>query len=266
MRIPITASLLAIVLFACSSPMDSGRDAAAPDASAVDWGLRHARAAKLLVDAGPILGIGEPDPVFLRQPSAPTSSVPTTSVPTSTTTTGAPATTTSVTTTSPPATTSTTTTTVVVTTAPPATTTTTTTTVVVTTTAPPPTTTTTAPPGGFSASAEAEFASLINSLRSGAGVGALSRDGGLDAYARDWAQHMAEQGDLTHSNIAGLLGPWSTVGENIAYGGSVSQMFGDLDASSGHHANMVNGSFTHLGVGVWIDGSGLIWTTHVFAG
>ena len=77
---------------------------------------------------------------------------------------------------------------------------------------------------------------------------------------------MADTDNFSHSNIGSLLGPWSTVGENIAWGFSVSSMFDGLNASSGHHANMVNAAFTHVGVGVWVDGTGRIFTAHVFGG
>jgi uncharacterized protein YkwD len=53
------------------------------------------------------------------------------------------------------------------------------------------------------------------------------------------------------------------VGENVGVGGSVSSIFGGLTNSAGHNANML-GDFTHFGVGVWVDASGAIWTTHVF--
>jgi uncharacterized protein YkwD len=53
------------------------------------------------------------------------------------------------------------------------------------------------------------------------------------------------------------------VGENVGVGGSVSSIFSGLTNSSGHNANML-GDFTHLGVGVWVDASGAIWTTHIF--
>lgn len=77
---------------------------------------------------------------------------------------------------------------------------------------------------------------------------------------------MAETDNFVHSNIKVLLGPWSTVGENIAWGYSVASMFDGLNASPGHHANMVNTAFTHVGVGVWVDADGRIWTAHVFGG
>lgn len=140
-----------------------------------------------------------------------------------------------------------------------------------TTTAPPatstttlaPVTTTTSPSGGFNSAHENSFVSLINSHRSANGLSALSRNSSLDAEARAWSQQMAAQGALSHSELGRLLPPWSSVGENVAVGGSVSSIFGGLTASSGHNANML-GDFTHIGVGVWVDSNGTLWTTHVF--
>ena len=140
-----------------------------------------------------------------------------------------------------------------------------------TTTAPPATSTTTlapvtttAPPsGGFNSANENSFVSLINSHRSANGLSALSRNSSLDAEARAWSQQMAAQGSLSHSDLGRFLPPWTSVGENVAVGGSVSSIFGGLTASPGHNANML-GDFTHIGVGVWVDSSGTLWTTHVF--
>lgn len=135
----------------------------------------------------------------------------------------------------------------------------------------PPTTTppTTSPPTtssqeGFIGSAEGDFASRINSLRGSDGLGALSRHGSLDSYAREWARSMGQSGSLNHSNIGSLLGPWGGVGENVGVGGSVSVIFNALVGSSGHYQNMV-GDWTHMGVGVWRDAQGALWTCHVFA-
>ncbi len=127
------------------------------------------------------------------------------------------------------------------------------------------TTTTQAESGGYNSSYESDFASLINGLRSSNGQSALSRDGALDAEARAWSKAMAADGDISHSNLGRFLPPWSTAGENVGAGGSVSGLFGALADSAGHRANML-GNFTHFGIGVWVDGSGQIWTTHVFAG
>ncbi|HXV71583.1 MAG TPA: CAP domain-containing protein [Acidimicrobiia bacterium] len=123
---------------------------------------------------------------------------------------------------------------------------------------------TTAAQGGFVGSAESDFASRINSIRSSAGLGGLQRNGSLDSYARDWARSMGQNGSLSHSNIGSLLGPWSAAGENVGVGGSVSVIFDALVGSSGHYDNMV-GDWTHMGVGVWRDAQGALWTCHVFA-
>ena len=157
------------------------------------------------------------------------------------------------------------------TTAPPATTTTaapvtTTTTAAATTTTAPATTTTAASTGSYSASAESEFLSSINGLRSSKGLAGLASNGELNNYARWWAKQMADTGNFAHSNIASLLNPWTVVGENIGYGPSVSAVFNALVASPGHYANMVDTRFTSVGVGAYVDSAGRIWTVHVFGG
>jgi uncharacterized protein YkwD len=77
---------------------------------------------------------------------------------------------------------------------------------------------------------------------------------------------MAGVGNLEHSNVNNLPGPWQSAAENVAMGGSVQATFNALASSSGHHANMVNPSFTEIGSGVWVDASGQMWITHVFRG
>jgi uncharacterized protein YkwD len=132
-----------------------------------------------------------------------------------------------------------------------------------TTTAPPSTTAPPASQAGPNGEFEAQFASRINDYRSGNGLGGLSRDGSLDSRARSWAERMAGNGDLSHSDLSSLLPPWSAAGENVGVGGSVKGIFGALADSSGHRANML-GDFTHFGIGVWVDSEGRIWTAHVF--
>lgn len=150
------------------------------------------------------------------------------------------------------------------TTAPVKTTSTTTPPATTTTTAPPATTTTQAPAGSFNAAHEDKFGNLINGARSGAGKSGLSRSGSLDSEARKWAKKMANNGGLSHSSLGRFLPPWGSVGENIAYGGSVGSIFDNLRSSDGHLGNML-GNFTHMGIGVWVDAGGTIWTCHVFA-
>lgn len=131
------------------------------------------------------------------------------------------------------------------------------------TTSPPTTSPPTTASGGYVSSAEGDFASRINSYRSGNGLSGLSRDGALDSYARSWAQTLAERGELSHSDIGSLLGSWSAVGENVGMGGSVDGIFDALASSAGHRDNML-GDFTHFGIGVYQDSGGTLWTAHVF--
>ncbi len=129
----------------------------------------------------------------------------------------------------------------------------------------PVTVTTQAPPAKASPSpkAESQFVSKINSFRSSKGLTPLKRDGSLDASARAWAEKLASNGKLSHSDLGRLLPPWSAAGENVGTGGSVGSIFDALVASSGHRENML-GDYTHIGVGVFVDGAGRLWTAHLF--
>lgn len=133
------------------------------------------------------------------------------------------------------------------------------------TTTSPATPTTTASPE-LRASYESEFVSRINSYRSSKGLSTLTRHGALDSRARDWAKYMATKSKpgLVHSNLQSLVPPWLGAGENLAIGYQVGSIFSSLVNSSAHRAIML-GDYTHVGVGVWVDGNGAIWTVHVFA-
>jgi uncharacterized protein YkwD len=74
---------------------------------------------------------------------------------------------------------------------------------------------------------------------------------------------MAANGGLNHSNLSSLLPPWSAAAENVGRGGSVDDLFSSFVGSSGHKANML-GDYTHMGVGVWVDSAGAVWTAHLF--
>ena len=115
----------------------------------------------------------------------------------------------------------------------------------------------------FRSDYEADFRGRINSLRSSNGLGGLSSNGSLNSRARDWAKSMADSNKLKHSNIGNLVPPWSGAGENVGKGGSVGSIFNSLAGSSAHKANML-GDYTDVGIGVWVDTNGTLWTVHVF--
>lgn len=121
------------------------------------------------------------------------------------------------------------------------------------------------PAGGFNAAYEAEFARLINGYRSSHGLAPLARHSGLDSYARNWAEYMADNNKFGHSDISQLQSQgWGFAAENIGRGGSVKGIFDKLKSSAGHSDNMLR-DVTHFGIGVYVDGDGRIWTAHVFA-
>lgn len=152
------------------------------------------------------------------------------------------------------------------TTAPPTThptTTAPTTTVPTTTTpAPAPTTTSTPPP-----SQSAQVFALVNQNRAAAGCKALTEDPRLDNAAQAHSVDMATQHYFSHTTPAGVTfdkreeaaGYPSPGGENIAMGQtSAQQVMTDWMNSPGHRANILNCSFTAIGIG--LDTNGWYWT------
>jgi uncharacterized protein YkwD len=75
----------------------------------------------------------------------------------------------------------------------------------------------------------------------------------LRKIAVRWAEHLAATGDFEHQNLRVIFRRCDRVrsaGENIARGGVTPKRMVRLwMRSSGHRANILNPSFTHLGVG-----------------
>jgi uncharacterized protein YkwD len=117
----------------------------------------------------------------------------------------------------------------------------------------------------FEGGAEWDFLALTNAERARIGAGALVRDASLDDYARAHAVQMLHAGRIHHSDIGTLLGGWWTVGENVGVGPTVQPIQDALLASPSHYENISHGDYRAMGVGVLADGTGRIWTVHVFA-
>lgn len=132
-----------------------------------------------------------------------------------------------------------------------------------------------APAGAwFDGASEWEFLRLTNVERAGIGAGQLERNLSLDAYARAHAVAMMGRGRVHHSSIADLLvgTEWWSIGENVGVGPSPQPIQDALLASPTHYANIGRADYSAMGVGVVVgpaslaDGSGAIWTVHIFAG
>ena|ERR1051326_3264787 len=119
---------------------------------------------------------------------------------------------------------------------------------------------------------------LVNAERQRRGLRPLILDGALTRIARYHSETMAREGVLSHVERSGLdlsgraaefgLHGWRTLGENIAY----NQGFDDPTAfaverwmiSTQHRANILNGQFTHAGIGIARAADGRIFFTQVF--
>jgi len=105
---------------------------------------------------------------------------------------------------------------------------------------------------------------LLNQFRAQHGVGSLARTAELDAKAQAQAEAMATSGQLFHSYLpAGLAPGWRGLGENVAFAPVVASAQGWLEGSPPHRANMVNGSFNLVGIGV-VRARGVVWVVQDF--
>jgi uncharacterized protein YkwD len=141
-----------------------------------------------------------------------------------------------------------------------------------------------APAGGPPAAAaaatndERRAFELINAERQRRGRGPLALDGSLVRMARYHSENMARQNFFNHidrngldltgrAQVLGVRG-WRALGENIAY----NQGYPDPSAfaverwmiSDKHRENILNGEFTHAGLGIARAADGRVFFTQVF--
>ncbi|MBE7003315.1 MAG: hypothetical protein E7425_03395 [Ruminococcaceae bacterium] len=117
---------------------------------------------------------------------------------------------------------------------------------------------------------EQEVARLVNAERAKAGLAPLTLDAALCRTARMKSQDMHDSGYFDHNSPAygtpfqlmksqGIT--YRTAGENIAMGYRTPEAVVNAWMNSpGHRANILNASYTTLGVGYVADGS--YWTQH----
>ena len=118
----------------------------------------------------------------------------------------------------------------------------------------------------FAEGPEQEFREFTNQDRAIVGAPLVARDQYLDDYARAHAQAMGQAGGIYHSNINVLLCCYWTVGENVGIGPTARAIQYAYEASFGHFANLTDATFSRMGIGVYIDEAGRMWTVSEFAG
>ena len=117
--------------------------------------------------------------------------------------------------------------------------------------------------GGY----EGEVLALTNAERARAGLRPLQSSGCAQQYARTWSQRLADTGSLSHQPLGPVMSGCGARGaaENVAFGNiSAAQMVSNWMNSPGHRANILNPSYTHLGVGMVERSDGRRYGTQVF--
>ena len=117
--------------------------------------------------------------------------------------------------------------------------------------------------------------SLVNEDRAANGLPALRFDAGLRAGALKHSQDMSASNYFSHTSpnygsfsarIQASGVSYRTAGENIALYNNVEKAQAALMNSEGHRANILNSSFTRIGIGiVWNESKGAYYITQWFA-
>ena len=111
-----------------------------------------------------------------------------------------------------------------------------------------------------------QLLNLINQDRAAVGVQPLTLREDLVQIAADHSAWMASTGTFQHRAdlSAGVTGPWTRIGENIAYGWSVSNIHHMFMESEGHCKNNLYSGFNRIGVEFATGGNGAKYVTVVF--
>ena len=112
-------------------------------------------------------------------------------------------------------------------------------------------------------SEQRRIADLINQSRRANGRAGAALQRQLTDKAQAWAEHLAQQGYLSHSNLtAGAPAGWRSLAENVGTGSSISGIHQTFMSSSGHRSNIL-GNFNHIGTGYAV-GHGRLWVVQEF--
>ena len=119
---------------------------------------------------------------------------------------------------------------------------------------------------------------LVNAQRLGndgdnGNTAPLSTNPDLQAAAQAYAEHLAADGQLSHTDgsrlgdrVADAGYRWSTVGENLARGPSPADAVSAWMANAVDRANMLNPAFVDIGIGIAIRPDGqIVWCIDIAA-
>ena len=126
------------------------------------------------------------------------------------------------------------------------------------------------PPQSGTDAYESQILALVNAQRSAAGLRPLTAHACADGFAEPWSPHMAAEGRLSHQSLGPVLSRCGahTAAENVGMNSSASaaDMVAGFMNSPPHRANILNASYTGIGIGAYRDARGVWWVTQDFVG
>jgi len=101
---------------------------------------------------------------------------------------------------------------------------------------------------------EKEVLSLVNAERAKVNAKPLACHTKLVTASKEWSQSQCKAQKLSHDNLQSRIKKtgvkYFSIGENVAYGKSnAAGVMSQWMVSKGHRENILNASFTHIGVG-----------------
>ncbi|MEA2592626.1 MAG: hypothetical protein QOD62_2457, partial [Actinomycetota bacterium] len=124
------------------------------------------------------------------------------------------------------------------------------------------------PASAANAGAESCFVSAINAARSSAGVAPVGANGDLLGVARVWSGTMASAGHIFHNPAIADLAPsnWESLGENVGVGPTCAKIAQAFMNSPEHRRNILDPSYSSVGLGVVDAPGGVMYVTEDFMG
>lgn len=122
---------------------------------------------------------------------------------------------------------------------------------------------------------EQQALALVNKDRAAYGLTALKANSQLTKLAENYAKDMISRGFFAHNNPEGQTPfdrmqaagiSYKTAGENLAINSSVEAAENAFMNSSGHRANILNASYTEVGIGVVQNSNGQVYVVQEFIG
>lgn len=112
-----------------------------------------------------------------------------------------------------------------------------------------------------------EILNDTNAYRAQHGLPPLKLHPDMNVVAQNWTENMAARNQLSHnpSYSSQIPAGWMTAGENIAAGQNWTEVTTAWYNSTGHRANLLDDTYTHIGIGYATNASGHPYYTQNFA-